>query len=346
MTKKEQGHAGGVAVLADQETPISLLRDIKRLLSLQQATDMPADGEEYRDYQIVAGAGDLYIDTDVQFGYAYIPNCPRDITIYSGTRGGLIGSFKAGAFVQFRMPRSTGVTITYGLGSAAQTLTVYLSAREVSVSPGSFLIDPGTAGGSLGKIEDTAAVSGDTGVATLGVRNEAQTVLTSTDGDYSWFAVDRYGHTVIVPRAGTTFSADGNASGVGIPLDAVNVARFQATVGALYNGATWDRPRTPNVFKTFALAASSAEQTIWTPTAGKKFRLMGFVLTINTLAATVTFRDKTAGATIFVTAGPAASVIEPSGLGNGILSAAINNALTIQASAVSALVGTVWGTEE
>lgn len=131
--KKEQGHTGGVAVLADQETPISLLRDIKRLLSLQQATDMPADGEEYRDYAILAGAGDLYIDTDVQFGYAYIPNCPRDVTLYSGTRGGLIGSFKAGAFVQFRMPRSTGVTVAYGAGAAAQTLTVYLSAREVEV---------------------------------------------------------------------------------------------------------------------------------------------------------------------------------------------------------------------
>ncbi len=302
MTKKEQGHAGGVAVLADQETPISLLRDIKRLLSLQQATDMPADGEEYRDYQIVAGAGDLYIDTDVQFGYAYIPNCPRDITIYSGTRGGLIGSFKAGAFVQFRMPRSTGVTITYGTGSAAQTLTVYLSAREVAVGPGEVIatIDPGTA----------------------------------TD--------NRIFASIVTPSVGI----DGTANTIGFTVDSAGAARQLATVSALYNGLTWDRARTPNVFKSFNLAASSAEQTIWTPTAGKKFRLMGFVLTINTLAATVTFRDNTAGTTIFVTAGLAGAIVAPSDLGNGILSATINNRLTIQASAVSALVGTVWGTEE
>lgn len=289
-------------VLADQETPISLLRDIKRLLSLQQATDMPADGEEYRDYAILAGAGDLYIDTDVQFGYAYIPNCPRDITIYSGTRGGLIGSFKAGAFVQFRMPRSTGVTIAYAAGSAAQTLTVYLSAREVSVNPGEIVatLEPGTA--------------------------------TNNRIYVSTVAVDSI--------------LDASTAAFGRMVDSAGQNRGIVVSTMLFNGATWDRPRTPNVFKTFSLAASSAEQTIWTPTAGKKFRLMGFVLTINTLAATVTFRDNTAGSTIFVTAGPAASVIEPSGLGNGILSATINNVLTIQASAVSALVGTVWGTEE
>ena len=300
--KKEQGHTGGVAVLADQETPISLLRDIKRLLSLQQATDMPADGEEYRDYAILSGAGDLYIDTDVQFGYAYIPNCPRDITIYSGTRGGLIGSFKAGAFVQFRMPRSTGVTITYAAGSAAQTLTVYLSAREVSVNPGEIVatLEPGTA----------------------------------TD--------NRIFASTVVAVA----TADGASNTAGFFADSAGSNRPVPNYPYWYNGLTWDRPRTPNVFKTFSLAASSAEQTIWTPTAGKKFRLMGFVLTINTLAATVTFRDNTAGTTIFVTAGPAASIVAPSDLGNGILSAAANNRLTIQASAVSALVGTVWGTEE
>lgn len=300
--KKEQGHAGGVAVLADQETPISLLRDIKRLLSLQQATDMPADGEEYRDYAIVAGAGDLYIDTDVQFGYAYIPNCPRDITIYSGTRGGLIGSFKAGAFVQFRMPRSTGVTITYGAGSAAQTLTVYLSAREVAVGPGEVIatIDPGTA----------------------------------TD------------NRIFASVANSSVGLDGSSNTLNWIVDNAGSLRALMTASEVYNGLTWDRQRTPNVFKTFSLAASSAEQTIWTPTAGKKFRLMGFVLTINTLAATVTFRDNTAGATIFVTAGLAGAIVAPSNLGNGILSATINNLLTIQASAVSALVGTVWGTEE
>lgn len=329
-----------------QETPMSLLRDIKHLLSLAMATDMPADGEDYRDIAISATAGEISIELDVQIGYVYIPNCPRDITVYSGYRGQLIGSFKQGAFVKFRMPRTTGIFIVYSAGTAAQTFTVYSSARDIEAMPGEVIATPGTNALGLGKIEDSPHVTGDVGVEILTVRNDAQATLTSADGDYSPLAVDRYGHAITVPRAGTTFSADGNSSGVGIPLDAANVARFQAVVTALFNGATYDRPRTPNVFKTFNLAASSAEQTIWTPAAGKKFRLMGFVLTINTLAATVTFRDNTAGATIFVTAGPAASVIQPSNLGNGILSAVADNRLTIQASAVSALVGTVWGTEE
>lgn len=350
MAKNEQGHNGAVAIPVtpkDQpRTPMDVLLNIQADLRQLLAVDMPADGEDYRDYPISAGAGEFLLDSDVQFGYVYIPNCPRDITVYAGYRGQLIGSFKSGAFVSFRMPRSTGVLITYAAGSAAQSMAIYASAREVSVSQGEILATPGTSATSLGKAEDSPHVSGDVGVEILTVRNDAQATLTSADGDYSPLAVDRYGHAITVPRAGTTFSADGNSSGVGIPLDAANVARFQAVVTALFNGATYDRPRTPNVFKTFNLAASSAEQTIWTPAAGKKFRLMGLVLTINTLAATVTFRDNTAGTTIFVTAGPAASIIQPSNLGNGILSATINNVLTIQASAVSALVGTVWGTEE
>lgn len=41
--------------------------------------------------------------------------------------------------------------------------------------------------------EDSAHVSGDRGLFTLGVRNDANTALTSTDGDYSPFAVDSAG---------------------------------------------------------------------------------------------------------------------------------------------------------
>ncbi len=283
--KKEQGHAGGVAVLADQETPISLLRDIKRLLSLQQATDMPADGEEYRDYQIVAGAGDLYIDTDVQFGYAYIPNCPRDITSYSGTRGGLIGSFKTGAFVQFRMPRSTGVTITYGAGSAAQTLTVYLSAREVSVSPGSFLIDPGTAAGSLGKIEDTPAATGDVGVQMLAVRNDAAAAaLTGTDGDYSPIAVDDNGR-VYASVAGVTTAIDGLSNTVGFLVDTAGAVRALAVDGSLFNGVGWDRQRNITGGTVFASAARTETPT---PASLTNYNGRSLIVVINVTAIAAT----------------------------------------------------------
>lgn len=52
---------------------------------------------------------------------------------------------------------------------------------------------PGTAATNLGKAEDAAHSSGDTGVMALGVRNVNFTELTSAEGDYSPIAVDQFG---------------------------------------------------------------------------------------------------------------------------------------------------------
>lgn len=113
----------------------------------------------------------------------------------------------------------------------------------------------------------------------------------------------------------------------------------------LYNGASWDRTRTPNVFKVVALTAGTAETTIWTPTSGKKFRLMGFLLTPGA-ASTLTFKDNTSGTTIFAARAATDTPIAPGGLGNGILSAAANNVLTVTRGTSATLDGAVWGTEE
>lgn len=112
-----------------------------------------------------------------------------------------------------------------------------------------------------------------------------------------------------------------------------------------YNGASWDRLRTPNVFKVVALAAGTAETTIWTPTASKKFRLMGFLLTPGA-ATTLTFKDNTAGTTIFAARGTTDQPIATPPMGNGILSAAANNVLTVTRGTSATLDGVVWGTEE
>jgi hypothetical protein len=52
---------------------------------------------------------------------------------------------------------------------------------------------PGTTGAELGKAEDAAHASGDTGVFMLGVRNDSHATRTSTDGDYSPISVDLAG---------------------------------------------------------------------------------------------------------------------------------------------------------
>lgn len=98
------------------------------------------------------------------------------------------------------------------------------------------------------------------------------------------------------------------------------------------------------IFKPIALAAGTAEVTIWTPASGKKFRLMGFCIGAGS-ASTIEFRDNTAGTMIFL-AKVGATIALFVDLRNGILSAAANNVLTITRGTSTTLDGTIWGIEE
>lgn len=103
--------------------------------------------------------------------------------------------------------------------------------------------------------------------------------------------------------------------------------------------------RTPTIFKVVALGAATAETTIWTPASGKKFRLMGFILTCGA-ASTLTFKDGTGLTTIFAARGATDTPISPTGLGNGILSGAADRLLTVTRGTSCTLDGVVFGTEE
>jgi hypothetical protein len=106
--------------------------------------------------------------------------------------------------------------------------------------------------------------------------------------------------------------------------------------------------RNADVFKVINAVAVATETTIWTPAAGKKFRVMGFLLALSAGNGNVVLRDNTAGAIIAVV--PALTnvpvVPSPPEMGNGILSAAANNVLTATGIAASVLSGFVFGTEE
>jgi hypothetical protein len=123
--------------------------------------------------------------------------------------------------------------------------------------------------------------------------------------------------------------------------------KSRLALALLFNGLTWDGQRTPVIFKTLNAVAIAAEATIWTPAAGKRFRLMGGLLSVGTAAANVVLKDNTAGATIAIL--PKAPLDTPfvlGPMGNGILSAAINNLLTATGIATTTISGTIWGTEE
>jgi hypothetical protein len=82
--------------------------------------------------------------------------------------------------------------------------TVDTITNAVTVGSVSTSVTPGTAAANLGKAEDAVHGSGDTGVMSLGVRNDTLTVLTSANGDYSPIAVDQAGQTLARETPTTT----------------------------------------------------------------------------------------------------------------------------------------------
>lgn len=131
------------------------------------------------------------------------------------------------------------------------------------------------------------------------------------------------------------------------------------------NGASWDRVRTTNGAAHVAAASASGNTAIWTPAAGKKFRLMFLHVQLGldaTLAAagtlTVSVADSATNlfswevdvdnAALPAVAAPyiSADLTLP---GNGILSAAANNVLNCNLSAALTAGNvrvTALGTEE
>lgn len=101
----------------------------------------------------------------------------------------------------------------------------------------------------------------------------------------------------------------------------------------------------PNVFKPLAALDVSAETTLWTPTTGTKFRLMGGLVSVTGAAGSVSFKDGNSGTTIFSIPNAVVGTALPFNLGDGILSAVANNNLRALGAALQILNGTIWGRE-
>ncbi len=115
----------------------------------------------------------------------------------------------------------------------------------------------------------------------------------------------------------------------------------------VWNGATWDRLRLGNVFKWVA-AAALGDNAVWTPAAGKKFRLLGLAIQCGATATDVYLKD---GATqispVFkLAANQLISLDSLFARSNGLLSAAADNVLNINLSAANPVGVWVCGTEE
>lgn len=89
---------------------------------------------------------------------------------------------------------------------------------------------PGTGATALGKAEDAAHSSGDTGVMSLAVRRDADTALAGTDGDYAPLQVNAAGSLKVAITAGAGSGGTSIADGASFTRDTTSITPVGAVV--------------------------------------------------------------------------------------------------------------------
>lgn len=142
-------------------------------------------------------------------------------------------------------------------------------------------------------------------------------------------------HTV-APSVAPTFVSLGAA-----------VADLTNNYTMIFNGQTVQAQRSPGKRIIVNTVLVTGETPIWTPAAGKRFRILGYNLTCGVAAGNVLLKDNTAGNTIeLVPFGTIGQNIPLQFLGNGTLSAAANNVLTATGVSTQTISGMIYGCEE
>jgi hypothetical protein len=158
----------------------------------------------------------------------------------------------------------------------------------------------------------------------------------------------------IVSQIGALLKASSSGSWYRLLTAAVesqNPINILYTAPAYYDGNLMSKTRGPVIFKKIAATAIVAGTGvgIWTPAVGKKYRLMGWLLS-STVATQLLFGDNTVtfANAFMVTETLVAGGVSASGpaLGNGKLSGAINTPVVLDVVANTTVAGMVWGTEE
>jgi hypothetical protein len=171
---------------------------------------------------------------------------------------------------------------------------------------------PGTGATNLGKAEDAAHASGDTGVMALGVRNDANTAISGADGDYTPFATDSQGNQRIIGEVAHDAVDAGRPVKVGGQARTTNPGAIadgdrsnfvtdklgkQIVVGSIREMKVQQATTISNTSETTVLSAGAA---------GVFHDVYGVIITNTSATATeVAFKDATAGTTRFTISAPA-----------------------------------------
>lgn len=211
--------------------------------------------------------GKLAANSGVDIGDVDVTSVSGNVTVIQGTATNLKAqaeAYQGGSAVGAANP----LEVTLANGSVPS---------HAVTNAGTFAVQATVAAGAatIAKAEDAVAGSGDTGVFSLSVANEAQSTL-AADGDYIARAADTKGNTLV---AGTT-AHDGVDSGnpvkIGmkaanaLPTAVANADRVNA-IGDLF-GRQLVAHIDPamQVWKAVNYTAQQTGATIWDPTAGKK----------------------------------------------------------------------------
>lgn len=128
---------------------------------------------------------------------------------------------------------ANAIAVDNGASSTGtQRVTIANNSTGVLASIGSITgsIVPGTAATNLGKAEDAAHASGDTGIAAWGVRNDNLATTYGADQDYAPFATDANGRTMVAQKAATGTLSNVASSATSVTVLAANSARIGATI--------------------------------------------------------------------------------------------------------------------
>lgn len=203
---------------------------------------------------------------------------------------------------------------------SAVTQPVSLTAITASVTPG-------TAAANLGKAEDAASASGDTGVFMLGIRRGSGAISsspTSTTGDYQEFAQDDFGSmrtAYLAKTTNPTAASDGNSV---VPL--ADKLGKQVVAGSI---------RDLKADAVVTLTTSTAETTLIAQVASTFLDVYGIIASNSSGSATeLTFRDTTGGSArfyVYVPAGETRGFMLPESA--SWKQATVNTNWTVQSSA-------------
>lgn len=149
-------------------------------LRVDRTTNLPVDADKlYIQIRAVNGSTAPASTTTLSINYISLLNAEAPVVTIAGT-----------------LPQSLNAPLPVNIVTGTSAIS------SISTS-----ITPGNAAANLGKAEDAASASGDTGVAVLGIRiPTTPATQTSAAGDYGSIALDVEGKQVVSPYAGMEVS--------------------------------------------------------------------------------------------------------------------------------------------